>query len=334
MPSFSALLFLGVVIPCVLSADLVPVLLWDSYRDSSIKTNSIPVLSKISQDEFKGILSKKLQNNPVVIVFAEENLSIEDFSWQDESGQGAFPNLHNLSRSGDADLLYLPFVESPLAVLEHMYPQNPGWNEAILGPEGIPILSKDTPYSNFLKVNLEDAKVSDGRSDLLKRHDSTIYNIYQDLRHNHDHVIAIYTSLHSSWHVEENTKSRKIREAEENAAKESEGDSPKPKEAEETAEERSEAGEPKEKESSTKNTESVTSPSSAQSSSPLPSANPTSGPQEEWPPFMTIPILSGLMVTSLLLGILGFAISAMMEIKPMMRFDDPKGKSLTFTVQE
>lgn len=66
--------------------------------------------------------------------------------------------------------MYLPFVDSPLAVLEHMFPQNPGWNEAILGPEGIPILSEDTPYSNFLRVNLEDAKVSDGRSDLLKRH--------------------------------------------------------------------------------------------------------------------------------------------------------------------
>ncbi|KAK3913654.1 V-type proton ATPase subunit S1 [Frankliniella fusca] len=332
MSSFSALLFLGVVIPCVLSADLVPVLLWDSYRDSSIKSSSIPFLSRISQDEFKGILAKKLQNNPVVIVFAEENLSIEDFSWQDELGRGAFPNLHNLSRSGDADLLYLPFVESPLAVLEHMYPQNPGWNEAILGPEGIPILSKDTPYSNFLKVNLEDAKVSDGRSDLLKRHDSTIYNIYQDLRHNHDHVIAIYTSLHSSWHIEENIKSRKIREAEENAAKESEDESPKRKEAEEGTEEQAEAGEPKEKESS-KTSESATSPSPAQPS-PSPSAIPTYGPPEEWPPFMTIPILSGLMVTSLLLGILGFAISAMMEIKPMMRFDDPKGKSLTFAVQE
>ena len=97
-------------------------------------------------------------------------LSIEDLSWQDESGNGAFPNLQNLSRSGDAGLLFLPFVESPLAVLEHMFPQNPGWNEAILGPEGIPILSEDTPYSNFLRVNLEDAKVSDVRSDLLKRH--------------------------------------------------------------------------------------------------------------------------------------------------------------------
>lgn len=107
-------------------------------------------------------------------------MSIEDLSWQDESGHGAFPNLRNLSKSEDIDLLYLPFVDSPLVVLEHMFPQNPGWNEAILEPEGIPILSEDTPYSNFLRVKLEDAKASDGRSDLLKRHGKLIlpFKIY------------------------------------------------------------------------------------------------------------------------------------------------------------
>ncbi|XP_034252104.1 uncharacterized protein LOC117651819 [Thrips palmi] len=317
------LLVLGVIAPCVLSADLVPVLLWDSFRDVTSKPNTIPVLSKVSQEEFRGVLTKKLQNDPVVIVFAEENLSIEDLSWQDDTGRGAFPNLHNLSQSGDASLLYLPFVDSPLAVLEHMFPQNPGWNEAILGPEGIPILSEDTPYSNFLRVNLEDAKVSDGRSDLLKRHDSTIYNIYQGLRHNHDHVIAIYTSLHSSWHVEEEIKSRKIREAQENSEK-TEAEKVE-RENEEVAE-----GEAAAEKATTESTPSSSTPRS----SALPSPTPTSGPQAEWPQFMTIPILSGLMVTSILLGILGFAISAMMEIKPMLRFDDPKGKSLQFAVQD
>lgn len=322
--SLFSLLIVGVIAPCVLSADLVPVLMWDSFREATIKPNTIPVLSKVSQEEFKGILTKKLQSDPVVIVFAEENLSIEDLSWQDDTGRGAFPNLHNLSRSGDANLLYLPFVDSPLAVLEHMFPQNPGWNEAILGPEGIPILSEDTPYSNFLRVNLEDAKVSDGRSDLLKRHDSTIYNIYQGLRHNHDHVIAIYTSLHSSWHVEENTKSRKIREAQENSEK---------AEAEKVERENEEAVEGEPAEGTTEPASSPPSPRSSASPSPS-SPTPTSGPEEEWPRFFTIPILSGLMVTSILLGILGFAISAMMEIKPMLRFDDPKGKSLQFSVQE
>lgn len=326
MYSGFALFILGVIAPCALSADLVPVLMWDSFRDDTIKPNTIPVLSKVSQEEFKGILTKKLENDPVVIVFAEENLSIEDLSWQDDTGRGAFPNLHNLSRSGDANLLYLPFVDAPLAVLEHMFPQNPGWNEAILGPEGIPILSEDTPYSNFLRVNLEDAKVSDGRSDLLKRHDSTIYNIYQRLRHNHDHVIAIYTSLHSSWHVEENIKSRQTREAQENSEK-AEGENVE-RENEEASE-----GEGADAKVPTEPSSSAAPLLSSTSSAPSP-PTPTPGPLEPWPQFMTIPILSGLMVTSILLGILGFAISAMMEIKPMLRFDDPKGKSLQFAVQD
>ncbi|KAJ1530580.1 hypothetical protein ONE63_005463 [Megalurothrips usitatus] len=317
----SLVLSLGVIIPCVLSADLVPVLMWDSYRDNAVKPSSIPILSKVTQEEFRVILAQKLQNDPVVIVFAEENFSIEDLSWQDEFGRGAFPNLHNLSQSGDADLLYLPFVESPLLVLDHMFPQNSGWNEAILGPEGVPILSEDTPYSNFLRVKLEDAKVSDGRSDLLKRHDLTIFNIYQGLRHNHDHVVAIYTSVHSSWHVEEDVKSRKAREAKE----------------EEENDERKKVEAPEEQEDSADRREVGTEPSSSSSARTTMSAPPSpapTAPVPSGPPFMTIPILSGLMVTSILLGILGFAISAMMEIKPTLRFDDPKGKSLTFAVQD
>lgn len=329
MEASSAFLFmlLGVLVPCALSADLVPVLMWDSYRDATLKTKNIPILAKVSQEEFRGILSQKLRNNPIVIVFAEENLSIEDLSWQDEAGRGAFPNLHNLSRSGDVDLLYLPFVDSPLEVLEHMFPQKPGWNEAILGPEGIPILSEDTPYSNFLRVKLEDAKASDGRSDLLKRHDATIFNIYQALKRNHDHVIAIYTSFHSSWHVEEDIKSRSARQVtgnEEGASRQRNED--RVEEPEKEEEEGRELGSPSKATSEA--------PFSTETPTELPPANTTTAPLEEWPPFMTIPILSGLMVTSILLGILGVAISAMMDIKPTLRFDDPKGKSLTFSVQE
>lgn len=125
-------------------------------------------------------------------------------------------------------------------------------------------------------------------------------------------------------HVEENTKSRKIREAQENSEK---------AEAEKVESENEEGGEGEAGEGKA-STEPASSPASPRSSAaPAP---PTSAPEpeEEWPRFFTIPILSGLMVTSILLGILGFAIGAMMEIKPMMRFDDPKGKSLQFAVQD
>lgn len=126
--------------------------------------------------------------------------------------------------------------------------------------------------------------------------------------------------------MEENLKSRKIREAQENSEK---------IEAEKVERENEEAAEGEAAEAkTTTESASTSSPLRSSASSALPSPMPTSGPQGEWPPFMTIPILSGLMVTSILLGILGFAISAMMEIKPMLRFDDPKGKSLQFAVQD
>lgn len=49
---------------------------------------------------------------------------------------------------------------------------------------------------------------------------------------------------------------------------------------------------------------------------------------------MSIPIWSGLFITFLLVLILSFGISMMMNIKTMDRFDDPKGKTITISAAE
>lgn len=49
--------------------------------------------------------------------------------------------------------------------------------------------------------------------------------------------------------------------------------------------------------------------------------------------FTTVPIWSGLFVTLILLLILTFGITMMLDIRTMDRFDDPKGKTITVTAE-
>lgn len=143
--------------------------------------------------------------------------------------------------------------------------------------------------------------------------------------------IAFYPHLlHVLQHVEEDVKYRKARETGEGSE---DGENSKNRNDGEPNEQFEEHGQKETAVPKSSVEPTTTSSPSQQSSTILPSPKPTSAP-EPLPPFMTIPILSGLFVTSILLGILGFAISAMMDIKPGLRFDDPKGKTLTFSVSE
>jgi hypothetical protein len=94
---------------------------------------------------------------------------VEDFSWQDEAGQGAFPNLENIS-SGTDGLTYLPFVHAPLrAFHRHLPLHGQDWYHLKLGRGGF---SKDAVALNetLLFVHLDDATGDEDRPDLLKRH--------------------------------------------------------------------------------------------------------------------------------------------------------------------
>jgi V-type H+-transporting ATPase S1 subunit len=50
--------------------------------------------------------------------------------------------------------------------------------------------------------------------------------------------------------------------------------------------------------------------------------------------FTSVPIWSGLFVTFILLLIITFGLTMMMDIKTMDRFDDPKGKTITISATE
>jgi hypothetical protein len=101
-------------------------------------------------------------------VFFMFQLSVEDFSWQDEAGEGAFPNLENVSSESDG-LTYLPFVHAPLHAFHHHLPmKGQNWYNVKLGPSGV--LSDVALNETLLFMNLDDATSDEDRPDLLKRH--------------------------------------------------------------------------------------------------------------------------------------------------------------------
>lgn len=198
----SILVFLSLVLASTLvqCTEFVPLFMW-----STSKTNEkVPALHKISQDSFKDDVLEHLKENPFVIVFAEQTLSPEDFAQHDQSGATVFPHLQKHKR--DSKVSYLPYVQNPTKALKH------------LGEEVTEISISDLkenfdfPETNILIVNLDDAKDDEHRLDMLKRHDSAIISIYNQIAKKYENVLALYTAHHTSWVAPEDViTSRKIR---------------------------------------------------------------------------------------------------------------------------
>lgn len=205
----SLILYTVFIICQVDSSEYVPVFMWETSRYSHT-FKEIPALATVNADELKDIVLQRVEDKPVIVVFAEENLSVEDFSWRDESGEGSFPNLENISHSSGG-LTYLPFVHAPLYAFRHQLPlHGQYWYHLKLNPNG---LKNDAVVLNesLLFVNLDDASSSEDRPDLLKRHDAEISQVFKMLTEWHGDVLAIYTAHHSSWHSGEETVTRRVR---------------------------------------------------------------------------------------------------------------------------
>ncbi|KDR13979.1 V-type proton ATPase subunit S1-like isoform X2 [Zootermopsis nevadensis] len=200
--------FLMNIICSAYSTEFVPVFMWESLSKSH-PIKEVPALATVSADDFKHILMEKLERKPVVVIFAEENLSVEDFTWQNEAGQSAFPNLENISAVADG-LTYLPFVHAPLRAFHHHLPlHQQDWHHLKLGRSGF---SKDAVALNetLFFVHLDDATGDEDRLDLLKRHDAVISQMFSMLAEHHRDVLAVYTAHHSSWSDDE-TLTRRVR---------------------------------------------------------------------------------------------------------------------------
>lgn len=170
----------------------VPVLLWES--SSSDKITDFPALSRISCERFNQYMLKKVhteQSSSVIVLFVEESLSVEDFSWQDSQRHGYFPNIENITSTA-ANVEFLPSVESPVDAIKNLVKY--GYKVEYVQGQEFPENKKV-----ILIVKLQDANAYEDRPDLLRRHDFAVAKTYSQALAKWSHVIAVFSGLQSSW---------------------------------------------------------------------------------------------------------------------------------------
>ncbi|GFG28652.1 hypothetical protein Cfor_06578 [Coptotermes formosanus] len=181
--------------------DFVPVLLWESSKPTDVKITS-PALKKYGTDEFADFFVNKLSvfgKKPLVVVFTEETLSVEDFSWQDLAKSSAFPYLES-AISKAANVGFIPSVDNPVRALRKLEKLGYQW-QTVRDPDTMPVPQLG---GVVMEVKLEDAKGDEDRPDFLRRHDNVISRVYSRLVSQRDNVVGVYTGRFNSWIEPEN----------------------------------------------------------------------------------------------------------------------------------
>ncbi|KAK9723133.1 V-type proton ATPase subunit S1, luminal domain [Popillia japonica] len=181
------------------SSEYVPVYIWETSKS----IEAVPALPKISKETFKEIIQERLEKKSLVVIFAEPNLSAEDFGAVDESGNKIYSNLASIK----ASRTYLPSVDEPIDVLK-------GLRSNELSQTTIKDFNINDIKSSVVFVDLDDVQDNEDRNEILARHDKSISNIYNALQEKGD-VFAIYTAYHTSWIAPETLgfKSRNVLQA-------------------------------------------------------------------------------------------------------------------------
>ncbi|XP_034254028.1 V-type proton ATPase subunit S1 [Thrips palmi] len=178
----------------------VPVLLWES---SSVGANGATpaALSAMEVDEFLDVLMRRLdRNSPVVALFAEDSLSVEDFSRQSSEAQSTFPALQSIK--GGNSLEFFPSVQSPMKALNRLSKLGYKWEE--VSGEVLPEADK-----KILLFNLGGLKGGEDRSQMLLRHDKTVASLFKQMVEKYSDVLAVYTGRHASWTAPESRRVRR-----------------------------------------------------------------------------------------------------------------------------
>ncbi|KAG8234048.1 hypothetical protein J437_LFUL014773 [Ladona fulva] len=192
--------------------EYVPVLLIRS-SDNALHEVGVTGLSKWSSDDFRRYILKVVNSNeditklPVVMVFAEESLSVEDFSWATEEDYGSFPRLGNESRSSNT--IFFPSIHQPLKALEGL--KEAGFKWVKYSSEDVLEMTTSGKKPNWLTdaaevakgvvlyIDLEDAHSNEDRPDMLRRHDSLVADAYDIMKADRE-IVLVYTAGHSSWY--------------------------------------------------------------------------------------------------------------------------------------
>ncbi|KAL1137889.1 hypothetical protein AAG570_009585, partial [Ranatra chinensis] len=149
----------------------------------------VPALGELDTDEFTSRLVRKVHTpRPLVVVFLEESLSVEDLAWR-----GAFPQLRNITAMSYQSE-FIPSVEDPVMSIKDMA-ESQGYTWKVYKGGETPSLAP----GNLLEVHLSEPLTSEDRPRMLLRHDSDIANIYSKLVAGSNQLIAIFTGKQSSW---------------------------------------------------------------------------------------------------------------------------------------
>ncbi|KAI8427066.1 hypothetical protein MSG28_014705 [Choristoneura fumiferana] len=187
----------------------VPVYLWGDLSKTSLKSSP---LYTVEPQEFSAILKEELSGDPFTVIFIEETLSVEDFSRKNADGETSFPFL----RANVRDSAYLPSVENALQALNKL--ADPEKVDHVKLTENGLSAEIEPESGKFLFINLKDAKESESRSDLLRRHNDFMEDMFTKLQERYNKVVAIYTAHFPSWTVPV-THSRVRRQADEKSTR-------------------------------------------------------------------------------------------------------------------
>lgn len=168
-------------------ASVAPVYMWGDLPQHLSKANP---LTTLSEEDFEKILKKEIVES-LVVVFAEETLSVEDFSLRDDAGLPSLNYLH----SEISNAAYLPSVANPLEVLKKFADGSATTIDLTKAEDDISVKSSD----KFVIINLKDALEDESRTAYLRRHDELMQDTVSKLQENGDKVVAIYTAYSPSW---------------------------------------------------------------------------------------------------------------------------------------
>lgn len=187
------------ILSCI-AASQVPVFIWGDLATNDFLAYP---LSKVTQKEFDSVLKQELASDPFTVVFIEETLSVEDFARKNDLGKTSFPYL----KSNVLDAIYMPAVDTAVPVLNNL--ADPEKVDHVKLTENGLSAEIKPESGKFLFINLKDAKEGETRSELLRRHNDFMEDMFSKLQERYNEVIAIYTGLYPSWTVAELSRHRR-----------------------------------------------------------------------------------------------------------------------------
>lgn len=175
---FAFVLIAGLFSSHVQATD-VPVFVWGKPS-----VTYVPALSKYTNSEFAALVESQASGDTFIVLFAEDQLSTEDFTQCKLNTNTCFRNLAKVERKS-----YLPSVEEPLAIFDG---ELGGKVESVqLADDGS--LSKDIvpKGGHTVIINLSGTDYA--------THDTLMNNLYNKLHGEFPNILSIYTAKTSSF---------------------------------------------------------------------------------------------------------------------------------------